>query len=83
MSETEQIKRKVIGMAATELEEFLNIIGDLTHTGYKISMCKLRGFSYQQCANKLGITKAAAQRYFEKCIEKGYDITLRRLFNIP
>lgn len=67
-------------MAASELQELLTIIGELGYLGYKISMCKLKGNSYQQCATRFGITKSAAQRYWEKCIENRYDISLKRIF---
>lgn len=82
MSSEQEIKQKVMSMAVSEMETLLNIIGDLGYCGYKISMCKLRGNSYQACANKFGIDKSTAQRYYEKCIEKQYDITLKELFQI-
>lgn len=71
-----------MSMAVSEIEELLNIVGDLTYEGYKISLCKLRGFSYQQCSNKFGISKSKAQYYFEKCIEKQYDIALKKIFQL-
>jgi len=82
MSESEQIKRQVLGMAISEIEELLNIIGDLGYLGYKISLCKIKGNSYQQCANKFNIPKSTAQTYYEKCTEKAYDIALKRIFQL-
>lgn len=75
-------KESMAKMAAEELEELLHIIGSLSYIGYKISMCKLYGNSYQQCANKYNISKAAAQYYYEKCIEKQYDLALKKIFGI-
>lgn len=69
-------------MPTSELEELLNIIGHLGYTGYKISMCKLQGYSYQQCANKFRISKQTARRLYEKCVENRYDIALKKIFQI-
>lgn len=82
MSAEQEIKQQVMSMAVSDIELLLNIIGDLTYVGYKISLCKLKGNSYMQCAIKYNIQKSAAQYYFEKCIEKQYDIALRKLFNL-
>lgn len=79
----ENIKHHVMTMAVNDLDAFLNIVSDLGHIGYKVSLCKLRGFSYLQCANKMGIGKPTAQFYFEKCKKKGYDVQLKKFFNIP
>jgi hypothetical protein len=75
-------KEDIMKMAAGEVQLLLDIIGDLGYVGYKISMCKLYGNSYQQCANKFGIDKSAAQRHYEKCIEKQYDIALKKIFGL-
>lgn len=82
MSEAEQIKILCLTKAAKDMEELFNIIGDLGYVGYKISMCKMKGYSYQQCANKLGISKALAQYHYEKCKEKLYDTALKRIFKL-
>ena len=75
-------KEHIARLAAAEIEELFSIVGDLGHVGYRISLCKLKGFSHQQCASKFGISKQAAQRSWEKCIEKRYDITLKRIFQL-
>jgi hypothetical protein len=75
-------KEELMRMATTEVEELLNIIGDLGYTGYKISMCKLSGYSYQQCANKFRISKQTARRLYAKCVENRYDIALKKIFQI-
>lgn len=82
MSTEQEIKQQVMCMAVGEIEILLNIISDLGYVGYKISMCKIKGFSYMQCAQKFGIPKSTAQSYWEKCTQKAYDIALRKLFNI-
>lgn len=71
-----------MGMAVAELEELLNIVGDLSFIGYKLSMCKLKGYSMQQCANKFGVTKETARYYFNKCVELQHDIALKKIFGI-
>jgi len=76
-------KEDIMKMAAEELQELFKIIGDLGYEGYKISMCKLKGNSYGKCAQKLGLDRSAAQRHFRKCIDKRYDIALKRIFSIP
>lgn len=82
MSEGEQIKILCLTQAAKEVEELMHIIGELGFVGYRISMCKIKGNSYQQCANKYGISKALAQYHYEKCKEKLYDIALKRIFKL-
>lgn len=75
-------KKHMMEMAVDELEELMRIIGDLGYIGYKISMCKLYGNSYQQCANKFKIPKSTAQWHWEKCTEKQYDIALKKIFRL-
>jgi hypothetical protein len=82
MSEEQRIKEQCIQMAVTEMEQLLNIIGDLGYKGYKICMCRLKGYSYLQCAQKFGVKKSRAQYYWETCKNKGYDIHLKRMFKI-
>lgn len=82
MSEAEQIKILCLTKAAKEMEELFNIIGDLGYVGYKISLCKIKGYSYQQCAIRFGITKRRAQKYYEKCNRNGYDTALKRIFKL-
>lgn len=74
------LKEQIAKLAAEELEELLSIVGDLGNVGYKICLCKLKGFSYQQCANKFGIQRANAQKIWVKCRKKGYDEALKRIF---
>jgi len=81
-NETEKIKQQMIGMAVTDMEKLFEIIGELGFIGYKISMCKIKGYSYKQCALKYGVSKSAAQRFWQKCIDKRYDIALKNLFQI-
>ena len=69
-------------MAVTDMELLLHIISDLSFTGYKISLCKLKGYSLQQCANKYGLTKEQARYSWNKCVEKKYDEDLKRLFSV-
>lgn len=75
-------KEELLRMAASEMEELLNIIGELGYTGYKISMCKLQGNSYQQCANKFRISKQTARRLFAKCVDNRHDIALKKIFQL-
>lgn len=82
MSTEQEIKQHVMSMAVADIELLLNIIGDLSHLGYKACMCKLRGNSHQQCSNKLQIPKHQVQYYWEKCKEKSYDLALIKIFNI-
>lgn len=82
MSEAEQLKEQCLTMAATELELLFTIIGDLGFVGYKISLCKLKGYSYNQCRRKHGISRPQAQRHWKNCRNKGYDIHLKRMFNL-
>jgi hypothetical protein len=82
MSEAEQLKKQCLEMAATELELLMSIIGDLGFVGYKISLCKIKGYSYNQCRRKYGISRPQAQRHWKKCREKEYDIHLKRMFNL-
>lgn len=82
MSEEQRIKEQCLRMAQTEMERLFTIIGNLGYVGYKISMCKLKGYSYLQCANKFGISKSLAQYHWENCKSKGYDSDLIRIFNI-
>lgn len=74
-------KEDILQMAANEVELLFTIIGDLGYIGYKISMCKLHGNSYQQCATKFGISRSAARRYYEKCVEYRHDIALKQIFH--
>jgi hypothetical protein len=83
MSEAQQIKQQCLIMAAAEIEQLLKIIGDLGYPGYKISLCKLKGLSYNQCARKYNISKSLAQWHWDKCRDKGYDIQLKKIFNLP
>lgn len=83
MSEAQQLKEQCLSMAVAELEQLMNIIGDLGYIGYKISLCRLKGSSYLQCAQKFNISKSLAQYYWNNCISKGYDQTLQKMFNIP
>ncbi len=76
-------KEHIAKMAAADLEELLAIVGDLGYPAYRISLCKLKGQSHQQCANKFNISKSTAQSMWEKCMSKSYDIALRRIFNLP
>ncbi len=82
MSEAEQLKEQCLTMAATELELLFTIIGDLGFVGYKISLCKLKGYSYNQCRRKYGISRPQAQRHWKNCRKKGYDADLKRMFNL-
>lgn len=82
MSEAQLIKEQCLRMAAAELEQLMNIIGDLGYVGYKISLCRIRGFSYLQCGSKFGISKALAQWHWRNCRKKGYDIKLKQIFNM-
>jgi hypothetical protein len=82
MSEEQRIKEQCLQMAATEMEKLFTIIGDLGYPGYKIAMCRLKGYSYLQCAHKFGISKSLAQWYWNSCQKKGYDIDLKKIFNI-
>ena len=75
-------KDEIMKMATAEVELLFNIIGDLGYIGYKISMCKLKGYSHQQCANKFGISKQTARRLYAKCVENRHDIALKKLFQI-
>lgn len=75
-------KEHIAQMAVEQLEELFTVIGDLGHVGYKISLCKIKGFSHQQCANKFGIHKEHARKLWYKCVQNGHDITLKRIFNI-
>lgn len=82
MSEAEHIKEHCAKMAAAELELLLKIIGDLGYVGYKISLCKLKGSSYSQCKSKIGVSRAKVQRHWKTCRSMGYDIHLKRIFNL-
>lgn len=82
MSEAEQLKKQCLAMAATELELLMNIVGELGYEGYKISLCKIKGHSYNQCRRKYGISRSQSQRIWKKCRKNGYDIHLKRMFNL-
>ena len=82
MSEAQELKQQCLTMAAAELELLMNIIGDLTFIGYKISLCRLKGYSYGQCARNYRISKSRAQWHWENCREKGHDVHLKRMFNL-
>ena len=82
MTEAQKLKIACISMAAAEIELLFKIVGDLGHLGYKVSLYRLYGASYNQCAQKFGISKSLAQFHWYKCIDKGYDSDLRRMFNL-
>lgn len=82
MSEAQQIKEQCLTMAAAELELLLKIIGDLGYIGYKISLCKVKGYSYAQCGRKFRVSKSLAQWHWNSCRNKGYDLHLKRIFNL-
>jgi hypothetical protein len=82
MSEAEQLKKECMAMAVAELEQLMNIIGDLGYRGYRVSICRLKGYSYGQCAQNLNISKSLAQWYWESCQKKGYDIVLKQIFKM-
>lgn len=81
-NDAQNIKERAMEMPVAQIETLLNIIGDLGFLGYRVSMCKLKGGSYQQCANRMNISKRLAQFYFEKCRKNGYDISLMEIFNL-
>lgn len=70
-------------LAVEQIEELFTIIGDLTYPGYKISLCKIKGLSHQQCANRFGLTKDQVYYFWDKCRKKSYDEALKRIFNLP
>jgi hypothetical protein len=76
------LKEQMMLMAVSDIELLFCIISDLSFEGYKISLCKLKGYSLQQCATKFGVSKSNAQYAWEKCQEKNYDVELKRLFMI-
>ena len=82
MSEAQQLKEQCLTMAVAELEQLMNIIGDLGFTGYKISLCRIKGLSYGQCARNFRVSKSLAQWYWESCQKKGYDIQLKKIFKL-
>lgn len=82
MSEEQRIKEACLRTAQADMELLFTIIGELGYTGYKIAMCKIKGNSYLQCAQKLGISKSLAQYHWENCKQKGYDSNLKKIFNI-
>lgn len=82
MSEAEQLKKECLTMAATELEQLMNIIGDLGYPGYRVSLCRIKGGSYNQCRLRLGISRSKAQRHWKSCRKKGYDADLKRIFRL-
>ena len=82
MSEEQRIKEQCLRMAQAEMEMLFTIIGDLGYVGYKISMCKLKGSSYNQCKTKLGVSRSKVLRYWKNCRNKGYDVHLKRIFNL-
>jgi len=69
-------------MAVADVELLMQIIGELGFIGYKVSLCKLKGYSLQQCANKYGLTKEQARYSWKKCEDLEYDKALARLFGI-
>lgn len=75
-------KEHLAKMAAEELEELLQIIGDLSYTGYKISLCKIYGNSYMQCAIRYGVDRETARRFWRKCVENEHHIALKKIFGI-
>jgi hypothetical protein len=75
-------KEHLARMAAEELEELLQIIGDISYVGYKISLCKIYGNSYMQCAIRFGIDRETARRLWAKCVEKQHDKALIKIFGI-
>lgn len=82
MSEAQELKQQCLTMAVAELEQLLIIIGDLGYVGYKISLCRIKGFSYGQCARNFRIKKSVVQYHWENCRKKGYDISLKKMFNL-
>ena len=82
MSEEQRIKEQCLQMAAEELQMLFTIIGELGYVGYKISMCKLKGASYNQCKIGLGVSRGMVQRYWRNCRRKGYDTQLKKIFNL-
>lgn len=82
MSEAEQLKKECVAMAAAELQILMNIIGDLGYAGYRVSICRLKGGSYNQCRLRLGISRSKAQRHWKNCLKKGYHNDLKRIFKI-
>jgi hypothetical protein len=80
MTEAEQLKILCLTQAAKDIERLLNIIGDLGYVGYKISLCKIKGYSHKQCARKFGISKSLAQWHWDNCRKKGYHIHLEKMF---
>lgn len=76
----EELKKIVEENETDVVSEIVIIISDLTWLGFRIARCTLRGSSYQQCANKLGVTKEKVRYYHEKCVELQHDITLKKLF---
>lgn len=82
MSEAEQLKKQCMIMAVEQIEELLNIIGELGYIRYKIVLCKLKGNSLLQCAIKCRVTKRIAQKAWEKSTRNGYDIALKKIFQL-
>jgi hypothetical protein len=82
MSEAEQLKKECLTMAVAELELLMNIIGDLGFPGYRVSLCRLKGYSYGQCARNAKISKSLAQWYWETCQKRGYDVQLKQIFKL-
>lgn len=77
-----RVKELCITQASSDVEQLLKIIGDLGYVGYRISLCKLYGYSYKQCAIRYGVRRSHAQKYFEKCTRLGYSEDLKRIFRI-
>jgi hypothetical protein len=75
-------KEEIMKMAVDDVENLLIIVGDLTHLGYRISLCRLRGSSINQCAQKFKTTPDTVRYYFKKCGELHHTLTLKRIFNI-
>lgn len=76
-------KEEILRMATKDVEMIFIIVGSLGYVGYKVSMCKLKNYSYSQCAIKFGITKELACYYWRKCKKEGFDKELIRIFSIP
>lgn len=74
-----ELKKEIIGLAAEDLLQFLNIVEDLGVKGLRIYRHKMRGHSLQQCAVKFRVTKRRVQLLVEKCNAKGYGDALKKL----
>lgn len=69
-------------MKAEDLAAVLQIIGDLGILGYRVSLHRLSGNSWQQCAQKFGTTRKMVRYSYSKCVRLGHDKDLVRIFGI-